>query len=255
VMLTAIPLMAAVFANWSASLASNHVRRFLGMEEAKLRHHLVVYGYNDTVAHMLGQLSRRDEVLLVADIDPGTVPEHVRIMAKDPTQSEVVERSQPARADRALIAGKTDSAVLMTAVLVNHFAPDLPKTALVQSPKVAKALGDLGITHCIATDDLVGHTLAKSLETPHAADLLLGIIGNDRWELKEEAVPQEWVGQSLAQVRRQFSGVLLGLVHDQSVVLGVERDPVIEADDHVFVLEVTANGPHQVAAESVNDTP
>lgn len=255
VMLTAIPLMAAVFVNWSASLASNHVRRFLGMEEAKLRHHLVVYGYNDTVAHMLEQLSQRDEVLLVANIDPGSVPEHVRLMAKDPTQSDVVERSQPGRAERALIAGNSDSAVLMTAVLVNHFAPNLPKTALVQSTKVAQALRDLGVNHCIATDDLVGHTLAKSLETPHAADLLLGIIGNDRWELKEETVPQEWVGQSLAAVRRQFSGVLLGLVQNQTVVLGVEHDPVIEANDQVFVLRVTSGTIRHLQSEGSHQAP
>jgi voltage-gated potassium channel len=239
VMLTAIPLLGAVFATWSAALASARVRRLLGMDHhAELKNHLAIYGYNATVAHMLGDLAEGDQpVLLVADVDPATIPARVHLYAGDPTKTEVVEQSRPDRASRALLAGETDAAVLMTAVLVNHYAPQLPRTALVQSPKVAAALEDLGVEHCIATDDLVGHALAKSLETPHAADLLLGIIGNERYQLREKPVNNDWVGRTLSQVRQTYQGVLLGLLHEKRVVMGVEQDPIVQADDRVFVLE------------------
>jgi voltage-gated potassium channel len=238
-MVTAIPLMAAVFANLAAGLASNRMRRMLGLDDVKLKSHLVVFGYNPVVASMLGELASRQEVLLVADIDPASVPTRVQLMAGDPTQSEVVERARPQSASRALLAGDSDAQVLMTAVLVKHFAPELPQTAMVQSPKVAAALADLGVNHCIATDHLIGHTLAKSLETPHAGDLLLGIIANDRYTLQERPVQAAWVGRKFSDVRRSYDGVMLGLLHQASVVLGVEHDPVVEADDRVFVLEST----------------
>jgi voltage-gated potassium channel len=237
VMVTAIPLMAAVFANLAAGLASNRMRRMLGLDEVKLRNHLIVFGYNPIVASMLGELAGRHAVLVVADVDSTAVPGRVQLMAGDPTQSEVVERARPDTASRALIAGETDAAVLMTAVLVKHFAPKLSQTALVQSPKVAEALGDLGVQHCIATDNLIGHTVAKSLETPHAGDLLLGIIGSSQYSLRERPVPQDWVGMRLSEVRSRYAGVMLGILHQQKVVLGVDHDPVVENDDQMFVLE------------------
>lgn len=240
VMVTAIPLMAAVFATWAAALASSRIRRILGMEEVKLSQHLVVYGYNATVAHMLAALADHQSVLLVADVDPQVVPDRVQLLAGDPTQSDIVERSQPQRAKRALIAGDTDAAVLMEAVLVKHFAPDLAQTALVQSTKVAAALMDLGVQHCVAADDLLGHTLARSLETPHAGDLLLGIIGNARWHLNEKDVLPDWVGRTLSQLRQTYPGVLLGLLHQGTVMLGVDHDPTVQPDDRVFVLESDA---------------
>lgn len=240
VMVTAIPLMAAVFASWSAALASNRVRRILGMDQVQLRNHLVVFGYNSTVSHMLDDLSTHHLVLLVADVDPATVPSRVQLLAGDPTQSEVVERARPERAVRALVAGSTDAAVLMTAVLVKHFAPKLNQTALVQSSKVAAALADLGVRHSVATDDLIGHTVAKTMETPHAGDLLLKIIGDKGYALREKPVHEEWVGQSFSQVRQRYRGVVLGLLHNQEVVLGVDRDPKVEAGDQVFVLESDA---------------
>lgn len=237
VMVTAIPLMAAVFANLSAGLTSSRLRGLLGLDEVKLREHLLVFGYNPIVANMLAELVGQQAVLVVADVDRSVVPSRIQLMAGDPTQSEVVERARPETANRVLIAGASDAAVLMTAVLVKHFAPQVAQTALVQSPKVATALRDLGVDHCISTDALVGHTLAKSLETPHAGDLLLGIIGNRHYSLQERPMPIDWVGLRLSEVRRRYAGVMLGILHQQQVVLGVDHDPVVEGQDQMFVLE------------------
>ncbi len=238
VMLTTIPLVGAVFAAWAAVLASIQLRRVLGMEHRlNVKDFLVVYGFNDTVAHLLNELvDEKQEVVLVADVDPVMVPARIHLMVGDPTKAETVKKSHPERARQALIAGNSDGDILMTAVLVKHAAPNLPQMAMVQSAKVAEALQDLGIRHTIAADDLMGRTLAKSLETPHAADLLLGLIGTDRYQLRERAVQAEWAGQRLSQVRKNYPGVLLGLVHEGSVLVGVEQDPVIDTHDAVLVL-------------------
>ncbi|SMC02112.1 voltage-gated potassium channel [Sulfobacillus thermosulfidooxidans DSM 9293] len=241
VMLTTIPLMGAVFAAWAAGLASLHIRRLLGLEHNWTHgHDLVIYGYSPTVANLLPDLVQAHRsILLVADVDSSLIPQEVQLMAGDATNTHVVEKSAPHKAKKALIAGNTDGEVLLTAIALRHLAPALPIMAMTQSTKVAQALKDLGVEYTVATDNLMGQTIAKSLETPHAADLLLSILGSDRYRLSEDPVADNWVGLPLSQLRREFSGILLGLVHNSEVILGVERDPVVASGDHVLYLTPT----------------
>ncbi len=238
VMLTTIPLVGAIFATWAAILASVQIRRILGMEHRlNVSNHLVVYGYNDTIAHLLTELvDEKQDVVLVADVDPASVPARIHLLVGDPTKVEMVKKANPEKARQALIAGNSDGDILMTAVLVKHAAPQLPQMAMVQSAKVALALQDLGVNHTIAADDLMGRTLAKSLETAHAADLLLGLIGSDKYQLRERPVQPTWVGQTLSQVRMSYAGLLLGLVQDNQVLIGIGHDPVVGAHDAVLLL-------------------
>lgn len=241
VMLTTIPLMGAVFAAWAAVLASIHIRRVLGLEKVwDHQGHLVVYGFSPTVAHMLDELiSEKSSVIVVADVHPGSVPEGIRLIAGDATNPQVLAKSHPETARQALISGSTDGEVLLTAIALKHLVPKLPIMAITQSAKVAEALKDLGVEHTVAADNLLGQTVAKSLETPHAADLLLSLLGSDRYALTEHAVDSQWVGQPLSHVRHSYPGMLLGIVHKQQVILGVEQDPVVQADDNVLFLTAT----------------
>jgi hypothetical protein len=66
---------------------------------------------------------------------------------------------------------------LVTCVARRAAAPDLPVFALANSPKIAQALRDLGVDQTLSSDELVAHVLAKSLEAPHAGDLLLRAVG------------------------------------------------------------------------------
>lgn len=241
VMLTTIPLMGAVFAGWAAILASIHIRRVLGLEKVwDHRGHLIVYGFSATVAHLLDDLiEEKSQVVVVADVPPSSVPEGVRLISGDATNPQVLAKSRPQTARQALVSGATDGEVLLTAIALKHLAPTLPIMAITQSAKVAEALKDLGVEHTVAADNLLGQTVAKSLETPHAADLLLSLLGSERYVLRERTIEEQWVGLPLSQVRHRYPGILLGIVHEHHVILGVEHDPVLEADDHVLFLTAT----------------
>ena len=75
-----------------------------------------------------------------------------------------------------MIACARDSEVLVVAVGIHGLAPQLESYALTQSPHVARALQELGIAHTLASDELVGHMIAKSLEAPEGGDLLLQLV-------------------------------------------------------------------------------
>ena len=134
-----------------------------------------------------------------------------------------------------LITGPPDGDVLVSAVLLRKEAPDVPVSALVRSRSVGEALRDLGIHQAVSADELVAHTLAKSLEAPHAGDLILQLVDSEQHSLREIGADPAIVGRPLSSVRSERSGLVLGLVHEGRVIMGIGEDPVIADGDHLLV--------------------
>jgi voltage-gated potassium channel len=191
VMLTTIPLVAAVFALLAGASVLARIRRLLGMDtELPRQPYTLVYGTHPVVPRVLEELQRvGDPVVLVAPATPaGVHREDLELLVGDPCEDGIVQRSEPTRANRALIACTEDADTLVVAVAIHSLAPKLEIYALTQSPRVARALQELGVTHTLASDELVGHTLAKSLETPEAGDLLLQLVDTETYRLGERPV-------------------------------------------------------------------
>ena len=240
VMLTTIPIVAAVFALVAGAAAVARIRRLLGMDtRLPPQPYTLVYGTHPVVAHVLEELQRAgDDVVLVAPAKPaGVQRQDFELVVGDPCDDGIIQRSQPARANRALIACTDDSDTLVIAVAIHSLAPDLEVYALTQSPRVARALQELGVTHTLASDELVGHTLAKSLETPEAGDLLLQLVDTSTYRLSEQAVDEALVSHRLSEARATAGSLVLGIARDGHVDLGVGDDPVLSADDKLIVLD------------------
>jgi voltage-gated potassium channel len=238
VMLTTIPTVGAVFALVAGATVISHIRRLFGMDNpVPAEPHTVVYGTHPVLTQVTAELTRSgDQVVLVAPKRPTSLGDDHHFLAGDPTDEQVVRQSHPEHAERALVACDSDADTLVTAVHVRALAPKLEIYALSQSPNVASALADLGITHTLASDELVGHTLAKSLETPQAGDMLLSLLDGPDYKLVQERVVQALVGKPLSAARGQQDTLVLGLVRGGKVDLGVTGDPVIAADDMLITL-------------------
>jgi voltage-gated potassium channel len=100
VMLTTIPLLASVFALVAGAAAAAGVRRVLALvREFPAGTYRVVIGMHPAVPAILEELVRAgDAVVLVADVDPATVPDRVHLIRRDPTQPGAL---RPARRRRA----------------------------------------------------------------------------------------------------------------------------------------------------------
>jgi voltage-gated potassium channel len=141
---------------------------------------------NPTVHAVLDELVQAGAaVVLVADVEQATVRPEVHVARGDPDQLGVIRSAHPEGAQQALITGSTDGDVLVSAVLLRKEAPELPIVALVHSPSVREALRDLGVQQTISAEDLIAHTLAKSLEAPHAGDMLAELVESSRHCLTE----------------------------------------------------------------------
>jgi voltage-gated potassium channel len=241
VMLTTIPLVAAVFAMVAGEAVAGHIRRFLEMEDRLPDEpYTAIYGSHPTVAQVVAELARSgDHVVLISESKPAGLPEEVHFLAGDPTDEAHIRRSQPANANRILIACDNDADTLVIAVSIHAMAPQTEIYVLTQSPRVARALNALGVTHTLASDELIGHTLAKSLETPQAGDVLLAMLDTTSYRMIEIAVDPSSVSQTLSQARGRSDVLVLGVCKDGKIELGVSEDPILSADDRLIVLSAT----------------
>jgi voltage-gated potassium channel len=238
VLLTAIPALAAVFALAVGLAAVTHIRRLLGMEHVTPDGGFtVVYGCRPAVPHILEELvANGRKVVLVAEVDPNEVHHDVQLLAGDPTNEVVLRKSRPERAADALVACPDDGDVLVTCIALRTLAPELELTALVGSPKVAQALRDLGVTRTLSSDELVAHTLAKTLEAPHAGELLLGLIDSNRFRMEERPVPDGMIGTAPGDVRLEPPAIVLGVLRGGEVTPSLTDSPGLASGDVLITL-------------------
>jgi voltage-gated potassium channel len=244
VMLTTIPLLAAAFALITGSAVASGVRRLL---EVRARFpegtYRLVLGMHPAVPVVLEELAHAgDAVVLVADVDPSTVPGHVHFLRGDPTSEDMLRAGHPEGAAHILIAAEDDGDVLVTAVLVHQEAPEVPVTALVSSRRLVQPLKDLGVSQVLSPDDLTGHTVAKGLEAPHAGELLMHLVRGEQHRLAEYVIEAGAETQTLSAVRMQRRELILGVIHSGVVSLGVTDDPDVAPGDVLLVVE--PNGVH-----------
>jgi voltage-gated potassium channel len=242
VMLTTIPTFGAVFALVAGASVLARIRRLLGMDTAlPADPYAIVFGTHQVIARVLDELSRAgDPVVLVAPEQPAGLPATVHFLAGDPTDEALMLKCELHRATRALIACDAEADTLVIAVAIHSLAPELEVFALTQSQAVSRALRELGVTHTLAADELVGHTVAKSLETPQAGSLLLQLIDNTSYRLAEAAVDPALVSQRLSKARSMSGALVLGIARGAHVDLGVIDDPVLDAEDRLIVLKAAA---------------
>jgi len=236
-MLTTIPLLASVFALATGRAAAEGLRRILAMSSrAPDGVFRLVVGMSPVVPAILDELVRADvPVVLAADVDPASVEHRVHVIRGDPTQEATIRAARPQDAEQALVTGASDGDVLVSAVLLRKQAPDLTITALVGSAGVRAALGDLGIQQTVSSHELIAGTLAKSLEAPHAADMMVHLVESARHKLTEVPAAGGMVGRLLSAVRDEQDDLVLGLVHAGQFSLGVGEDPVIAAGDTLLI--------------------
>ncbi len=238
VMLSAVPLFGAVFAVLAGAAASIRIRRILGMAHPfPDPPYSIICGTHPTLERVVEELLGAGRSVVVVGKPEFDLPAQVHLVKGDPTEESVLRRGRPEAAEQALVLGSDDGDVLVTVVTLRHIAPGLEISALASSSRVAAALHDLGVSRTLASDELLAHTMAKSLEAPHAGELLLRLLSSEDYRLRELPVTPEWAGQTLRSLRAQLPSMVMGLVQGDSVILGVERDPVVGPEDHILVLQ------------------
>jgi voltage-gated potassium channel len=239
VMVTTIPIVGSAFALFAGASALGRLRRLLGMDiHLPSEPYTLILGSHPIVPRVIQELeSSGDPVVVVAVEMPPGGPRGTHFLAGDPTDEEVVRKARPDRANRALIACTDDADSLVIAVSLRAMAPELEVYALTQSVRVARALKELGVTNTLSSDELVGHAVAKSLESPHAGEVLLKLVDSTDLFMRESRIDSTFVHRRLSEVRGTSGRLVLGIFRQGRVDLGLEDDPELELDDLLIFIE------------------
>ena len=239
-MLTAVPVLGLVFANAASYASEVRMRRLLGMgARHRMKEHILVLGWNPRARVAVRELlTEGEEVVLVAD-EP-SLPlddDHLAFLRADPGDEESLSRAAPQRAKGALICLDDDGQSLVATIALRHLAPNLTIASMAQSERTRSAMRDLGVPATVPVDALVGHALAKSVESPHAGELLLRLVDSEGYRITERPLEADEVGQTVSALRHTVGqAVLLGVVHGGNVVLGIHQDPVLGPEDRLLLL-------------------
>ncbi len=241
VMLISIPCLAGIFALLTGSSISKGIKRLFAMEEHfPVKPYTLVIGLHRSMPAVLEELLRAGEqVVLVADIESSAVRHGVHHVKGNPAEMETLRKANPTEAKQALIMADTDADTLLIAVLLREEAPQLNISATVKSQSVRDALKGLGAHLLISEDELLAHTLAKSIETPHAADLMLALVASDDVCLDEIEMGDADAGLHMKALEEKYagSGKVMALISQGRLYLGVESNPVAEQGDRLMLLK------------------
>jgi len=241
VMLISIPALAGIFALLTGASISKGIKRLLTMNEHfPARPYTLVLGAHRSMPAVLDELLKAgDQVVLVADMDAADVRHGVHLVKGNPTEMEVLRKAKPVEAKQALIMAEKDAETLLIAVLLREEAPDLPISATVKSPSVRDALKGLGSHLLISEDELLAHTLAKSIETPHAADLMLALVASDNVFLEEIELTADDIGLTMAEAEQKYLkvGKPMALVSGSRLYLGIENNPTVGLGDTLLIMK------------------
>lgn len=239
VIITCVPLFGALFAIVAARIAETKIRRLVGMEHVGLRrNHVIILGTADETLTVIKALQSNNHIVLVTeDVDPTAIPTGVSFIKGDPRDPSVLNKARPQAAKHAVITGDRDGEILEIAIALREVTKDLPITVSTRSELASRALQALGITRTLVWQELLGHTLAKSLQAPHAGKLLLQMVNSDEFVIEEVPVTPEMVGQPFRSIRNAHADYVLGLAQNEEVTLGVRLNPIVESGATLLILK------------------
>ncbi len=238
-MVTAIPLLGALFSLMAAGAIELRMRRLLGMERIPdMKDHTVILGLQGETRIVMEELRKKKErFVLVADVDRDAVGEDALLIQGDPSDERTLRRARVDVAQHILITLGSDGEVLEAAIAARQLAPGVPIVVSTRSAKVARALAELGITRTLSADEWIGHALAKSLDAPHGAELLKRLLDSNNYRIAEVGVEASWVGRKLSEVRGLSREVVLGVVSGADTLVGVRQDPTVDQGSKLLVLQ------------------
>jgi Trk K+ transport system NAD-binding subunit len=95
-------------------------------------------------------------------------------------------------------------------------------------------MADLGVAATLSADALVGHALAKSVESPHAGAVLLKLVDGEAYRIIERAAGPEDLGRRLSELRgAPCAALLMAVIRGGAVELGLSEDVTVQDGDQL----------------------
>lgn len=235
-----IGLLSVVSATFASVLVTQRIREGRGLDEIRLKGHLIVCGwsqYADRVLEALSAMGRGDAIVLVNELPEDVVAEVLaarrgtRFVRGDPASELTLERANVRAAAAAVVladatlAGADERTALVTLAL-KSVRPDLPVTAEALDLKSEPHLRRAGADEVVTSGEFNAFLLSSATASPGIPAVVRPLLSHGASALRRVAIPDEHVGRTfgeLARAMRERDGSLIIAIVSEAKGLSLDE--------------------------------
>ncbi len=236
VMMVGIAALSVVTATLSSVLVTRKIREGKGLQELKLKDHIVLCGWNEQAQEILSTFEQkghtRDAIVLinqlaeeaVADVQARYPSLKLKFVRGDFTREGILNRANAQNAKAAIIVPDEslqgeksgDERTILATLSLKTLNPKIKVYAHINDrenlPHLKKAHAD----EVLVKDAYSGYLLANYVASPGVPQFILQMFdASSGYTIQQRPVPAELVGQSYGDLKEyyqsRFEGILLGL--------------------------------------------
>ena len=214
------------------------VRRRKERRLTMLKNHTVVCGYGQVGEAVCAALKAAGRQVLVMDTQADRLASAaalgLHILEGDATDEEVLKRAGIDKASALVSVIHSDPANLYVVLSARGLVPDLTIIARVSDESAAGKMRRAGASEVVNPYQLSGNRIARLMIAPHLAKFIGGSLESDHFTVRESAVPESYVGQSIEHFG-QASGALVVAIWREGAALRARPQEVLKSGDTLLL--------------------
>ena len=237
IMFVGIALLSVVTATFSSILVTRKIKEGKGLQEIKLKDHILLCGWNNQGEHilstfdteydlkspivMINQLSE-EEVAEIIDRYEGVAIKFVR---GDFTKENVINRANGKYAKSAIILPDTSSGVpkpgdertILATLTLKTINPKIKVYAHILDRDNISHLRKAKVDEVFVSDMYTGYLMANYVASPGVPQFVQHLFsGASDYSLKRKLIPENLIGETYKQLKEYYNqnktGILIGLL-------------------------------------------
>jgi voltage-gated potassium channel len=243
--LSGIVITSLISGTVASIFVERRIREGKGLQELRLKNHLMICGWNPNAASVLAELSMEEggkalPVVLVNWMEPEAFDAEkarfpgleLRFVRGDFTQEAVLKRASAGNARACVVVpdatgtgslGNADERTILCCLAMRSLNPDIDVSAEILHPESEQHLSRARVDNIVVGGEYSGYILSSASNSkglPRAARRLLSAGRGPR--LKETALPPSLAGKTFAEASAWFlangKGVLVGVLSEEKGV-------------------------------------
>ena len=236
VMMVGIAALSVVTATLSSVLVTRKIREGKGLQELKLKDHILLCGWNEQAQEILATFEQegqtKDTIVLINQLAEEMVTDIIarypslklKFVRGDYTREGILNRANAQNAKAAIIvpdesalSGKSgDERTILATLSLKTLNSNIKVYAHINDrenlPHLKKARAD----EVLVKDAYSGYLLANYVSSPGVPQFILHMFdANSDYTIQRRHIPAELVGQTYADLKKfyqdKYNGILLGL--------------------------------------------
>jgi len=236
IMLFGIALLSIITATISSIFVTRKIREGKGLQEIKVKDHILLCGWNEQAEQILSNLERAADftkiLVLINQLPEDEAAEIItrydslglKFVRGDFTRENILNRAKAKAATAAIVlpdksSGSVkpgDERTLLATLSLKTLNPKIKVYAHIQERENLTHLRKAHADEVILSDAHTGFILANHVLAPGVPQFLEQLFSEKAaFRLKRQRIPAEWAGKNYGtweeHYRRQNNGILLGL--------------------------------------------